>query len=291
VFVSWRQPAAHNISGVGDVALLWCHDLNYGPLWGGAADMHVWDKVLGVSQWHANYLSRAYGIEADYVPNGINIERFEQYREARRVPMQCVYTSSPDRGLEGLLHLWPRIVEREPGAKLVVAYGFDTIDRMIEQGRGDLAALKHRLMAQMQGTPNVEHVGRLPQDKLAELFSTSYAWLYPTQFTEVSCITAMEAMAGGCVPVTSAVGALQETIGGFGITIPGAPWSRAFGDFYIFSVLGALTQPDVRMPLSLNGPTRAAQLTWDKSAERWFQIVEGLLSPKATEPEKELVLA
>jgi hypothetical protein len=61
-------------------------------------------------------------------------------------------------------------------------------------------------------------------------------------------------MAGGAVPVTSAVGALVETVGGYGISIPGMPWSRAFGDFFVLSAMAVLTQADVRMPLSLNGP-------------------------------------
>lgn len=272
VAVSWRQPAAHPQLQHCGPTLLWCHDLNYGPV----DSMRRFDIVMGVSQWHANMLSRYYGIETDYVPNGINLERFSEKR--RRQPMQCVYTSSPDRGLEGLLHLWPRIVEQEPGAKLVIAYGWDNYDKFTAmRNSGQMAQWKEHMLALIEQTPNVEQVGRLPQDKLAELFLESYTWLYPTQFLEVSCITAMEAMAGGCVPVTSSVGALPETIGGFGVSIPMMPWSRAFADFFVLSTVAVLREANLREPLSLNGPKRAAELTWDKSFEKWQQIVEGLL--------------
>jgi hypothetical protein len=126
--------------------------------------METW-KVLGVSQWHADYLSRAYGIEADYVPNGVNLDRFQWEAHHRRVPMQCVYTSSPDRGLEGLLNLWPRIVEQEPGASLVIAYGWDTYDKMAAaRNDGRMVAWKEHVMRLIANTPNVEDRGRLPQD-------------------------------------------------------------------------------------------------------------------------------
>lgn len=285
VTVSWRQPHLTRSYGKN---LLWCHDLNYGPQ--SQETMRAFDKVLGVSQWHADYLSRVYGIETDYVPNGIDLSRFTLGQ--RRQPMQVVYTSSPDRGLESLLRIWPRILNKEPGARLVVAYGFENIDKMIATGQQPHLAQWRGLIQQLiDETPNVEFRGRLPQSEVAQLFCESYAWAYPTHFLEVSCITAMEAMAGGCVPVTTCMGALPETIGGFGVSIPGMPHSNAFGDFFTQCLLAVLMQPEVRMPLSLNGPKRAAELTWDRAFERWRSIVEGLLSPRKAEQEKELVLA
>lgn len=285
VLVSWRQPGGPPITAPMK-SILWCHDLNYGP----GAPMQGWDKVLGVSQWHADYLSRAYGIEADYVPNGVNLDRFVPNQ--KRAAMQVVYASSPDRGLERLLRLWPDVVKAEPGAQLKIAYGWSTFDKMAEQ-RPQMLPFKEHVLRLIQTTPNVEDLGRLPQDRLADLWSTSYAWAYPSDFLEVSCITAMEAMAGGSVPVTSAAGALPETTAGAGVLVTGNPLSRTWSPFYTQCLLGILTATDERMMRHYAGLKRAKDLTWDKSFERWENIVESLLNPDAapSELDRELVLA
>lgn len=275
LFVGWRQPSTWTLADPGfRQHVLWCHDLNYGRI--PDEDMLAWHTVLGVSQWHADYLRQVYDVEADFVPNGVDLARFAP--ETRKVPWSAIYASSPDRGLERLLHLWPKIAEGEPSATLTVAYGFENLDKQIAAGRADLGAWKDRLVRLMEQTPGVAFVGRLPQDELARRYSETAIWAYPSHFLEVSCISAMEALAGGCVPVTAAAGALKETIGGYGVVVPGQPHSRAWQDFFVLSAKGVLADPNVRMPLSLNGPTRAAELTWDKAFSRWDQIVNGLLS-------------
>ncbi len=80
-------------------------------------------------------------------------------------------------------------------------------------GHQSLIPFKAHMQDLIAKSPRVVWRGRLPQDELAKLYSESYALLYPVDFLEVSCITVMEAMAGNCVPITSAAGALPETIG------------------------------------------------------------------------------
>lgn len=40
-------------------------------------------------------------------------------------------------------------------------------------------------------------------------------WLYPTNFDEISCVAAMEAMAAGCKVVSTRHAALKETLEGY----------------------------------------------------------------------------
>jgi glycosyltransferase involved in cell wall biosynthesis len=278
VLVSWRNPLVSMKDA--RVRLLWCHDLNYGP--DAIGPGQGWSRVLGVSGWHAGMLSRYYGIDnADYVPNGINLERFDP--AIKKVPWRCVYASSPDRGLLRLLSLWPRIVENEPGAELHVAYGWQTFDRMAVD-RPDMQRFKAHVMDRIEHTPQVVYRDRLPQNELARLYSESYAWLYPTSFLEVSCISAMEAMAGGAVPVVTKCGALPETIDNVGILVdlPGSQFpaqstSAAWQEFYVMVARGILADSGRRMGLALAGRERAKELTWDKVYERWKKIVTLLL--------------
>lgn len=52
----------------------------------------------------------------------------------------------------------------------------------------------------------------LSQEEVARAYMTSDLWLYPTQFPETSCISAMKAQAAGALPVVSQAGALTEIV-------------------------------------------------------------------------------
>ena len=281
VMVAWRNPQAYSLPIERRVSLLWCHDLNYGD--GAGPAMAEWGRVLGVSAWHRDYLSLVYGVEqVDFVPNGIELARFAG--GVKKEPWRCVYGSSPDRGLQTLLRLWPQLLLVEPKAELHVAYGWENIDRLIQMGHGQMAAFKAETMRLLEKVPRVVWRGRLPQSELARLYQESYCWLYPTSFLEVSCISAMEAMAAGCVPVTSAAGALVETIGDAGLVVDGNTYSSAWREFWVHCAKAALLVPDVRVPLAQKGIERAKGLTWDASYEKWKELVVPML-----EGQKEMV--
>ncbi len=277
VTVFWRTPDAPLPDRT--AAMLWLHDYSY-P----GKDLSRWPTVLGVSAYHARVLgalNRVPEAQLDYVPNGINLDRFTPL--VKREPASCVYSSSPDRGLEVLLDIWPQVLRAEPGATLTVAYGWQNIDKMIRGGNEYLAGLKARITPKLRQT-GVKFVGRLPQTELADLFSRSMLWTYPTTFLETSCISAMEAMAGGCVPITTNAGALEETVGVGGVVVGGPdgmramPHSAPWREFYAAVVVGYMRDRALRIETSVKAVHRARDLTWDASYERWKGIVERRLA-------------
>lgn len=283
VFVSWRDPAGHALPVEAKQKLLWCHDLNYGL--GAAVDMHRWPSVLGVSEWHAGMLRNYYNPDGQvsFVPNGIDLSRFDP--AIRKVPFRCVYASSPDRGLLRLLDLWPFIVKNEPQAELHVAYGWQNVDKGIDRGSTELLGIKNAVLEKLKTTERVVWRDRLSQTDLAQLYCESYLWLYPTQFLEVSCISAMEAMAGGAVPITTKSGALPETIGGAGLMVPSPAFSRGYPGTWLRVAQGALAAADQRLMYAALGRSRAKELTWDASYARWKTILAVDIKPEvAPEP-------
>lgn len=279
VLIGWRTPQLIDLPIERKVSCLWLHDLNKGP--GMGTVLSRWDRVLGVSAWHSNYLSQVYGLSnTSFVPNGINLDRFQN--QTSKIPFRCVYGSSPDRGLALLLGLWPGILQVEPTAELHIAYGWETYDKTmlaIPQLRPRLEVEKAQIEILLKQVPNVIWRGRLNQTELAKLYQESYVWLYPTSFLEVSCITAMEAMAGGAVPVTSAAGALPETIGEAGIVVTGNTYSNPWREYWLACAKGALLSPDIRKPKMRAGLARVQNLTWDRSYEaHWKPLVESLLT-------------
>ena len=211
LFISWRRHWIWDEQKETLLKVLWCHDLNYG------ADMQdsidKWDYICGVSYWHNKYLQNLYSIPEEKVlvfPNGIDLDRFSRTNIERNMN-KFIYTSSPERGLPELFDIWPRI-RRDESDELHIFYGFNNMEKLAKIQDPSLAAYQAMVQAKAKETPGVVMRGRVGQLELAEEFMSANMLLYPTNFTEVSCITVMEAQAAGCIPITSHHGALRENV-------------------------------------------------------------------------------
>ena len=130
-----------------------------------------------------------------------------------------VYASSPDRGLDRVLNLWPRIIKEVPEALLHVFYGFTLNFDKIHAHNQSMKTYKQNMLDLLNQTGVVYH-GRVSHKELAKYFLACGLWVYPTSFTEISCITAMKAQCAGAIPITTKVAALDETVQ-FGVKIGG----------------------------------------------------------------------
>ena len=128
---------------------------------------------------------------------------------------QCVWSSSYDRGLRYLLSMWPDVLKEVPDAKLIITYGWNLFDAIFEHGRPaynpERLAWKEK-MNEAMNQPGVTHLGRIGQQDMIKLLEHSGIWSYPTNFDEISCISAMKAQIYGAIPVTMSKAALKETV-------------------------------------------------------------------------------
>ena len=101
------------------------------------------------------------------------------------------YFSSYDRGLECLLHLWPKI--QVPDATLDIYYGWNSFDKMFADNPDGMKWKWGviRLLSENKERGVTEH-GRVSHEELARRMNEIEVWLYPTQFTEIHCITALK---------------------------------------------------------------------------------------------------
>jgi len=136
-----------------------------------------------------------------------------------RDPFKLIYTSSPDRGLRELLKIVKRAQEFEPRIHLTASYGWDNIEKVGPDVQ--LARMRAEIEALMAETGSV-WLGRLGQEALYREFLSAGLWVYPTAFTETSCITCMEAQALGAIPITAPLWALADNVR-HGIFIQGTP--------------------------------------------------------------------
>lgn len=119
------------------------------------------------------------------------------------------WQSSYDRGVDILLELWPKILEKHPEATLDICYGWDLFDK-VAHNNPERLAWKTKVDALMN-QKGITHHGRIGKKEMGEIRKQCGILAYPTYFTEIFMIGAVEAQKDGLVPVVSNLGALSET--------------------------------------------------------------------------------
>lgn len=139
------------------------------------------DKYFCLSHRHAQFVSEYHSIPMEKIvvtSNGLDFSRFEN-KNIERNPYKLIYSSSPDRGLERLLDLFPRLNEK---AELHIYYGFENFrdQKYVKRMMGKIDNLN-------ANKTRIFYHGRVGQDQLAEEFMSSSIWAYPTWFEETYC--------------------------------------------------------------------------------------------------------
>lgn len=232
-----RNPTLLDLKLTARMRLLWVHDVHVGDALTPARALRF-DRILCLSEWHKAFMlgvyceaqqalvARLHPDDIRVTRNGIDAASFG-YSSSLDRDKCLVYSSSPDRGLQTLLEMWPAILREEPEAELHCFYGWSNWEKSIAMGlRVDIPWLSAEALRQIKHMiatlPNVTMHGRVGPKQLNEEFLRSGVWAYPTWFAETSCITAMQAQAAGCYVVTTPVAALNETVADRGVMVRGA---------------------------------------------------------------------
>jgi glycosyltransferase involved in cell wall biosynthesis len=149
-------------------------------------DLSEYDAVIHISNWAKDHIP-VNNPNVFIVPHGYDETLI--YPD-KKVPKQCFYASSPDRGLDTLLEAWPSVVAAHPDATLLLTYGAAPVD-----------------------IPGVINLGEVDEDTMNEIYRTSDIWCHPCNGGELQCITGLKAQAAGCIPVIIPAMALSETVG------------------------------------------------------------------------------
>lgn len=239
------------------------------------------DRLVNLCSVHLQFLLQRHPSAQEILltsSNGVKTDAIEQMERALpnpivRNPKRLLYTSSPDRGLVTLLRIFERAREVEPELELAVAYGFDNIDRILKGGHMTDAWMrsfqkcKDEVFALMK-QPGVVFLGRLGQTALWKEYLASGIWCYPTDFTETSCITCMEAQALGAVPLTRPLWALLDNVK-HGIMLDGSPTGDTLVRArYVGELLRLATQP------TLQEKIRAEMMPWARQHFDWERFVD-----------------
>lgn len=242
-------------------------------------ESECYDAFAFVSEWQRDEFRLGFGLpfvrtqilRNAAAPSFVNL--FPEDRPIlpqKALPPVLAYTSTPFRGLNVLLDVFPAIRQHVPEARLRVFSSMAVYQASASNDEMQYGALYQRC----RETPGVEYVGSLDQPTLACEMGGVAVFAYPNTFPETSCIAALEAMASGCRIVTPALGALPETTAGFAHLISlGA--ERSF-DLYQFvnKTVAALREvqsgdPAVEAALRRQVQYIRENATWAVRAGQW----------------------
>ncbi len=267
----WRCPALlldPAIAALPNV-YLWLHDCQYSAP---VAAYKAARRVLVLSEAHGEALKRRDGLPDDFqftpFANGIVPEEFPELVPGNRGP-KVIYASSPDRGLETVLGMWPEIRAAIPDATLDIYYDW----KPIQAGKAQLYARLMRKLGELAGE-GVTHHGGVSQPELHEAMRQASVWLYPTEGdVETFCITAVKMQACGVWPIVSSEGALPEVVLG-GERFTSTPTFPEVVPWMLAEAIGLLRDEpshDERVELRAKVLER---FTWSKAAGRLRDMIE-----------------
>jgi glycosyltransferase involved in cell wall biosynthesis len=235
---------------------VWLHDIN--PIRLPSAILDRIERVIVLSDFHKTTLDPTIVDKAVVIPNGINPHLYRNDGTVRYTH-HYFYSSSPRRGLAKLLDQWPAVMAKDPFSQLHVAYGFGLPIRIAEKNEPHLVPMLQDLLVRVQTMDGVFYSDRIGQSALARLQMSCEAWLYPpNDFQEVHCITALEAQAAECVPVTRLGGALNTTVNNC------LEWKEGM------ELVDLVEKIDCFSPqLLAENRAKALSTSWDAVAKQW----------------------
>lgn len=222
------------------------------------------DHVFVKTEYHKTLFPTVPDEKFVVVGNGIDLDRFEGF-DIKKEPARIIYTSTANRGLEKILDWWPDIRKAVPHAELHVFYGWNTFYELNKDNPERMAWMDS--MKFKMEMPGIVNHGRVDQVTLAAEMLKSNIWLYPTEFPEIHCITALEMQAAGCYPITSGYAALAETQAA-GVKIPVENKEK-----YIAEIVNAIENPDLLKKDIQKGCDYVKSCSWKLVTDKWEEVL------------------
>jgi len=259
--------------------IIWLQDAHFAdPDWPGTYE--VADKVICSSRWHRAYIGQRLGWMLDMrkvhiVPLGIRKAMFENLAPGGKTKGRVVYSSNPDRGLAILAAAWPELCRQRPDLSLRITYGWEGLRTWGESAEWQAHCdnTEAQIRGMFAGYDNVTFTGRLKKAELYEELAQAEVCLYPNNFQETFCLTALECQAAGTPMVTTAMGALMTTLNHeYNVLIAGNPDVRGgYVDAFVGESL-ALLGDEERLEKYAQGCARSvaeSALDWADIAGLW----------------------
>ncbi len=197
-------------------------------------------------------------------------------RKIKPAKLRLAYTSTPFRGLQILIDIFPALRSAIPDLELDVYSSMEVYRISAAEDEQYFGTLYNAC----RNTPGVNYRGAVSQKQLATELRNVHVLAYPNTYPETSCISVMEAMAAGCLVVTSDNGALPETTAGFADMVPLSPDPMAFRQMFARQLIDSLQRyqrGELDHRLSSAIAFVKDNYTWARRAAEWESWLGELL--------------
>lgn len=268
--------------------IFWMHNPDY-HLWYNGVELenHLEllskiDLFLTPSNWSAKYVLenvispntealQDFGIisqQVTYIPNGINLNNFKA--NVSKDPNKFIWSSAVDRGLSRLLMEWPRIKEIMPEATLDVYYP-EYSNPHADNSWNNIEGIQTLL--ETYKDLGVTDMGSVSQSELHMAMMKATYWMYLTRYDETFCITALEMMAAGVLPICSNHAALGELVVD-GVVLESDEYETMYQQ--AIEILPVLNREIIQMATD-SAKERAKKYTWDIATHMWHNLIQSKL--------------
>lgn len=225
------------------------------------------NHVMVKSKFHASLFGNQFPVEKlSVVPNGGAVELDNSIV---RNKYDLVYSSSYDRGLFYILKFFfPKLKQLIPEARLHIAYGWDTFDKL---RKGLEADLFKKTMNKLMSQDGIVHHGKLGHNDLLKLKSSCSIHIYTGTFQEIDCISTRESACLGAVPVVSSTQRvfLEQP---YVYRVDGDPVLKATQENTAQQVADLLNNDEKLNQLRTEYMEKASHMTWENSAVEWEKL-------------------
>ena len=282
VLIAQRVPNLFSMRYNNKLNLWWTHDLalkrSY-PL----VHSQLWnvDSILAVSDWHKSQIKETYDIKNECIevlPNGVDVTHYKEKLDVEKKfqSKTLVFSSRPERGLENLVRpdgIMEKLFLRDPEIKLIVT-GYD-------HTAPHMAQFYNMLWGRCSELPNVQLYPPQSKQQLAVIEQNAMAQIYPTEFEETSCITAMHAQKAGNPFLAMKRGALEETLNkGSVIWVEGQDGQnkKVDVDKFVEAIIDLSTNFSIYQELHNTALKKADDFSWEESAKGLDKHIQKIFS-------------
>lgn len=234
----------------------WVHDLQ--PI---GDDFQTGPALRGIvllTNFHKKKVQSTFSIPDSMIRIiGNTIQPNPSLLKIEKKPLQFIYASSPDRGLDTLVRVFQKFIVQFPTATLVIyANSFLVSAYAMEIIKNDPI---HFILRD-----------RVGPDQIQAAYAESEYWLYPTHFEETYCITALEAQYYKCICVTTSVGSLTEIVGQRGVILKSEPNSDELDDEILKKIAFLESSPNIKEAYTNKGHEWASQQVMENIGKLWL---------------------
>jgi hypothetical protein len=215
--------------------------------------------IITLSEWHLRFVEKNLGTPKEMMilsRNAIDVERFREPIE--KIPYRFIYISDANRGLAHLIDMIQKIKERYPETTLRVYTRLEQIEE------GIFSIVKQ--LDYIQLNP------RTDQKIIAVELLKSDIWLYPTDFAETYCISAVEAQAAGCLVASVKYGGLENTVGNRGVMGKHPISDTENRDELLKKLYYVIDRPEIKKQYTEKAREWAMQQTYKNLCLEWISM-------------------